>query len=201
MDGTSYLLRKFKVQDVDRRFEFKVQNLAYEQNIAAKPILLDEEKGLMICEYLHGYHKTVLDKDDLKKLVTLLKKLHSITIEAEALKLEDHFNTYTQEIREAFKRIKNYSVENVLCHNDLNPKNILFSDNIKLIDWEYAAYNDRYFDLAAVSVEFKLSTEDENYLLEHYFEPEETFYTEKLNAYKTIYSALCIQWFEEQSIK
>lgn len=201
MDGSLYLLRKFKVQDVDREFEFKVQNLAYAQNIAAKAIVLDEEQGLMICEYLQGHHKTVLGQEDLQKLAHLLQKLHTIPVDADALKLEDQFHTQAQEIKEAFQILNDHTVENVLCHNDLNPRNIIFSEDLKLIDWEYAALNDRYFDLAAVSVEFKLSAQDEHYFLTHYFDTEEVFSTEKLYAYKIIYSALCKQWFEKHGVK
>lgn len=201
MDGSHYLLRKFKVQDVDRGFEFKVQNLAYAQNIAAKAILLDEDQGLMICEYLQGHHKNVLEKEDLKKLAQLLQTLHAIPIDAEALKLEEQFYTQSEEIKEAFHILKEHPIENVLCHNDLNPKNVIFSEDVKLIDWEYAALNDRYFDLAAVSVEFKLSTQEENYFLKNYFGSEEVFSIDKLNAYKTIYSVLCKQWFEEHGVK
>ena len=201
MDGATYLHRKFKVQDVDRNFEFKVQNLAHVEGIAAKAILLDEEEGFMICDYLQGDHKTDLDKDDLKELAILLRRLHSIPIDSEALKLEDRFKTQSQEIKEAFEILKNHQVEHVLCHNDLNPKNILFAEDVKLIDWEYAAFNDRYFDFAAVSVEFNLSTQDEIYFLQSYFTSKETIYTEKLDAYKSIYSELCKQWFEEFGVK
>ena len=201
MDGQKYLLRKFKVHDLNRKLEFKIQNLAYAQNLAAKAILLDEENGLMICEYLEGHHKNLLAQDDLHKLANLLQQLHSIQIDSEALKLEDQFHSHSEEIREAFNIINDYQVENVLCHNDLNPKNILFSEGIKLIDWEYAALNDRYFDLSAVCVEFKLSSEEEQFFLQNYFNSDEMIYKEKLNAYKIIYSALCKQWFEEHPVK
>ena len=60
-EDQKYLIRKFILEN-NRKLEFKVQKLAYEKNIAAKPILLDEENGLMICEFLEGSHKTVLDK-------------------------------------------------------------------------------------------------------------------------------------------
>lgn len=201
MDEKKYLLRKFKDQSIDRAVEFKVQNLAYEKNIAAKALILDKENGLMICEYLDGHHKDVLTRSDLKNIANVLKKLHSITFESTPLDLEDQFKEMSKDDIQAFETLKQYPVQYRLCHNDLNPKNILFLDDVKLIDWEYAACNDRYFDLAAVSVEFKLSIQDENYFLENYFVSEKVFYIEKLNAYKTIYSTLCKQWFEEQGIK
>jgi len=83
-----------------------------------------------------------------------------------------------------------------LCHNDLNPRNVLFTEKIQLIDWEDAAVNDRYFDLASVCVEFNLDEEDEAFFLRSYFTEENEIHYKKLNAYKVIYKAICAQWFE-----
>ena len=74
---------------------------------------------------------------------------------------------------------------------------VLFTDKVKLIDWEFASVNDRYFDLASVCIEFDLDNKDEMYFLEHYFNISEEIYKEKLSGYKAIYKALCKQWFEE----
>lgn len=191
-----YLLRKFIDQTVDRAFEFEVQNLAYVQEIAAKPILLDEENGLMICEFLEGHHKDILHRDDLMDLAKLVKKLHSIKVDASTINLEDQLNETSAELLKAFDTVKDYGTENVLCHNDLNPKNILFDQNVKLIDWEYASINDRYFDLASICVEFDLNKNDERFFLEAYFDADEEIYFEKMYAYKTIYRELCKQWFD-----
>ena len=37
-----------------------------------------------------------------------------------------------------------------LCHNDLVHSNIIDGDPVRLIDWEYSAVGDPYFDLAIV---------------------------------------------------
>ena len=200
MYDQKYLLRKFIEQTVDRNFEFKVQNLAFEIDIAAKPILLDEENGFMICEYLEGEHKAVLERDDLKNIAELLKKLHMIQVDKEALHIEALFEFKSQEIIDALDTVKSYQTEYVLCHNDLNPKNILFSEEVKLIDWEFASVNDKYFDLASLCVEFHLDENEETYFLEAYFLSKEEIQKEKLNAYKTIYITLCKQWFDKSDL-
>ena len=194
-EDQKYLIRKFKLEN-DRKFEFKVQKLAYAKNIAAKPILMDEENGLMICEFLEGSHKTVLDKHDLKKLALLLKELHSMKLNTKPLNLENALTPKSKEIEQVFVTLEKYEAEEVLCHNDLNPKNILFTDEIKFIDWEFSSVNDRYFDLASVCIEFDLDNKDETYFLEYYFDISEEIYTEKLSGYKAVYKALCAQWFE-----
>ena len=65
---------------------------------------------------------------------------------------------------------------------------------MKLIDFEYAGVNDRYFDFACVCVEFKLDNHIQEILLDAYFES--TYTPEKLEAYKVIYKALVGEWFE-----
>jgi aminoglycoside phosphotransferase (APT) family kinase protein len=194
--NNTYLLRKFILEDRDRELEYNIQFLAYEKGIAAKPLVLDLDNDLMICEFLEGEHRNRLSKEDLLKLVQVLKKLHAIKIDSELIELKSLFTSKTNELEEAFIVLNTYPKEMLLCHNDLNPKNIIFSrNNLKFIDWEFAGINDLYFDLAAVSVEFLFDDELEAYFLEEYFETA-PWHKAKLEAYKTIYIALCKQWFE-----
>jgi len=196
-ENNSYLLRKFILQDRDRTLEYKVQTLAYEEGIAAKPFVLDLANQLMISGFLPGDHKVLLSKKELISLVKVLKKVHAIEVDAKVLDLKELFNSQSTEVKEAFVAIETFSRTLSLCHNDLNPKNILFfNEKLKLIDWEFAGLNDVYFDLACVSVEFKLNKKDEVLMMESYFEKEK-WHEEKLEAYKTIYIALCEQWFED----
>ena len=195
-DKASYIIRKFKRTDIDRKFEFRVQALAYEKGITAQPLLLDEANSLMISGFLEGVHKENLEEGDINDLAEVLQTLHSIHIDAEPINLETLIESKTDEILRAFKTVKKYPSDYVLCHNDPNPRNILFADDIKLIDWEYAGVNDRYFDLASVCVEFGLSATEEAYFLKSYFaDGSETNY-EKHKAYKIIYKSLYEQWFE-----
>lgn len=191
-----YILRKFIRTDVDRRFEFKVQKLAFEKGVASEPLLLDEENALAVSAYLEGIHKDTLDKNDLHRFAEVLKKVHTLKIEKDPIVLETLFETKSKEVQDAFAALEGFPFEYVLCHNDLNPRNILFTETIQLIDWEDAAVNDRYFDLASVCVEFHLDQENEAYFLRRYFSNENEINDVKLKAYKVIYKALCTQWFD-----
>ncbi|MDQ7047814.1 MAG: choline/ethanolamine kinase family protein [Sulfurovum sp.] len=191
-----YLLRKFKLEN-NRKREFKVQKLAYQKKIAAKPQILDEKNGLMICDYVEGEHKEKLNKHNLTQLAIILKKLHKIQLRETPINLQKSFISQSKEVKKAFQTIQGYKVENVLCHNDLNLKNILVNNKrIKLIDWEFATVNDRYFDLACVCMECDLNKKDEAYFLRRYFGREAKINLDKLTAYQAIYKALCLQWFE-----
>jgi thiamine kinase-like enzyme len=59
--------------------------------------------------------------------------------------------------------------EPVLCHNDLLAANFLGSEaGIRLIDWEYAAMGDRYFDLGNFAVNNGLGAAEEEAFLAAY---------------------------------
>ncbi len=190
-NDTKYIVRKLLRDDVDRELEWKVQRLAYDVGITAEPLVFDRKQGFMVFAFLEGEHKDKLDKNDVKYLANILQKLHTIKIEQAPIHLE--IKNKTKEVIKAFETIDKYPKEYVLCHNDLNPKNIFFSNDIKLIDWEYAGVNDRYFDLACVCVEFHLGEEMQKVFLDTYFT--DAYSVEKLEAYKVVYKALCKEWF------
>jgi thiamine kinase-like enzyme len=61
--------------------------------------------------------------------------------------------------------------EPVPCHNDLLAANFIRTRRgIRIVDWEYAGMNDRYFDLGNFAVNNELGDEDEAALLAAYFE-------------------------------
>ena len=210
VDGEKYIVRKLIRDDIDRDFEWKVHTLAYEEGITAEPLLFDREQGFMVFSFLEGNHKEVesllpqkakahkrggstpkgihydklsTSESDLKNLAQTLRTLHSIKIDAKPIKLQTDTSL-----------IDNYPKEYVLCHNDLNPQNIFFNGDVKLIDWEYAWVNDRYFDVASVCVEFGLDEEMQKVFLDAYFEGD--YALDKLEAYKILYAQLCKEWFE-----
>jgi thiamine kinase-like enzyme len=154
--------------------------------------------------FQEGEHKNNLSHSELLRLIETVKKLHAYDIY-----IDDDITTVlcryelvkypTQAVNDALDIIDDYNIDYVLCHNDLNAKNILWDENkVVFLDFEYTAVNDCYFDLASISVEFNLSEKEEIEMLDIYFGNE--FYDEaKLEAYKVIYKALCDEWFKENS--
>ena len=55
----------------------------------------------------------------------------------------------TDKIDALIATLEAQSVKPCLCHNDLVPGNLLATlDGLKLVDWEYAAMGDPFYDLA-----------------------------------------------------
>ena len=187
-----YIARKFLRTDIDREFEYEVQGLAFKEGITAEPIIYDEANAFMLSEFVEGEHRTLLNKDDLKTLAHTLQKLHHIKLDTKPIDI--HIENKTDTIIKAFDTIEKYNKEYVLCHNDLNPQNILWFKDVKFIDWEYAGVNDRYFDLACLCVEFGLQGEMRDIFLNAYFE-DTNYVKEKIEAYIVVYKVLCEEWF------
>lgn len=193
-DKQEYVIRKFK-QKTERRTEYFIQNLAYKKGVAAKPILLDEEKQLMVSDYIQGEHRFDLDRFTLKKLALVLHKLHKIKFQQRPTTFKKMFKHKHKKVYQAFRIIESFQPEYVLGHNDLHPKNILFGDKIKLIDWEHAGVTDRYYDLASIIIEFKMTTQEEKIFLNAYFQNRKSPNYKKLKAYKVIYKTIWSLWF------
>jgi thiamine kinase-like enzyme len=191
-----YLIRRFKLTN-DRKSEFKIQKAIAKKNIGATPLLLDEFNAIMVSEFIDGTHKTKLNRISLKKLALLIRKLHKIKIRQKPTYLKKDFTPKEKKALQALRKLKTYKKEPVLCHNDLHPQNILFGKSIKLIDWEYAGVNDRYFDLASIIIEFRLSARDEALFLRSYFKRESKANSQKLIIFKIIYRELWRVWFEK----
>lgn len=193
-DQKAYLVRKFK-HESNRKVECVIQNLAAQKGVAAPALHLDEERGLMICDFIEGEHKTKLHAQEITKLAYTLQKLHKIKFLQKPTSFKGAFNYKHKKAYEAFRVIERYPAEYVLGHNDLHPKNILFGKKIQFIDWEYAGVTDRYFDLAAIIVEFKLNKKEEKRFLQSYFGRGKKVNMKKLEAYKTVYTTLWTVWF------
>lgn len=220
-NNKSYVLRVFKSAksvNISREFEYHTQKIANSLKIAPKPIFINKE--FMIYEYLKGIHKEQLSINEIKNLSFVIKKIHSIKLKTKPYNLKKDFKMYEKlfkdeknlallkELKIALrkaKKITNKDDDLVLSHFDLNPNNIIFFKNtIKIIDWEYAGTNDRFFDLASICVEFKLDKKEEKLFLKSYFKninpTKEKLkkYQKKLKIFKIIYKNFCILWFNSQ---
>jgi len=190
-----YIIREFKLKN-DRESEFKIQKVIAKKNIGASPLLLDRVNRVMVSEFIKGEHKPKPNRAELKKLALLINRLHKIKTRQKRTNLKSFFDIKEKKALKVLRKINTYKKEFVLCHNDLHPQNILFGESVKLIDWEYAGINDKYFDLASVIIEFKLLKREEDIFLNSYFRRKSRLNREKLIEYKIIYKELWRVWFE-----
>ncbi|MDR3646299.1 MAG: phosphotransferase [Candidatus Babeliales bacterium] len=118
---------------------------------------------------IHACHKTNLTDNNTKVFDDIYKDIQDLNnVSNQHIPLEKLL-TITQIIQQA---VTNH-LTTALCHNDLNPNNILFLGNqFKAIDYEHAAQNEPYYDVATVAVFYCFRTSDEHLLLTRYLDKE-----------------------------
>lgn len=93
--------------------------------------------------------------------------------------------------------LKDYNVPVVACHNDTVPGNFIrnYEGRIYLIDWEYSGMNDNMWDLASYSLRCDFSQDEEEQLLNLYFNGEvEEHYKSRVAIYKICQDLLWAIW-------
>jgi len=199
-DDGDYIVRKRLRTDTDPDTEAAI--LKHAAHLGVTPEVIGYEQGdILIQMHIEGEHKPSLSPADMTILADTLRTLHTYTPQGERFPIIDLpalIEPDTSEVVDAFQTIGRFPVMRTLCHNDLNPRNVLWQDKrVWLIDFEYAGLNDPCFDLAAVSVEFGLSEGEERAWMKAY-RGEEMWNKRKLAAYKVLYRALCRQWEAKQ---
>lgn len=139
------------------------------------PKFLGEEKGINKWEYIETI-PLILNNQNLEKIAKKFRKVHESDLKFPPFNLAGRIKEYRKVMRD--KKIsypemeKAYKKINLIlkkmdkltpCHNDLYSANILVQKNtekIFFIDWEYASYGDKHFDLAYF-IESNLKTDEE----------------------------------------
>ena len=159
---------------------------------------------------------TIQRHDNMRKIAKIYQTIHN-----SGIRLKNEFNVFREiekyevlikkvgtQMYEGWERIRHQimSLEGYLnklgvdikpCHNDALYENFIKSEDgtIYLIDWEYSGMNDPMADFAALFIEADFDEENEDYILDKYFDgsiPEATH--QKILCYKILWDYLWAQW-------
>ncbi len=196
---------------LDRFSEAKILACISTHGLGPYPEFVDVKRGVLVTQYIEGRVWAEADlhqHDQLRKLANLLRTLHSLAPVGPAFNLHDKIGHYAQligssEARELadesqrFLRILQESAtKSCLCHNDLVWSNIVEGRELSLIDWEYAAMGDPFFDLATVTEHHQLDEAESAVFLAAYFGRQPAVEVERLAHYRDLYANLKWLWLE-----
>ena len=189
---------------VSRKKELYHISLIEDLKINQEIIYLDVESGIKISKYVEGQLINANNLENLE-LIKLFKNYHSLlsTFDYHPFLRIEEFESYCDnqseeyfQLKEKLLYYKDYlqSQNKVFCHNDSQPFNmILGSDQIYLLDWEYAGNNDPVYDLVCFSEDYGADNENiSDDLLRSYF-GEINFDLKKRKILWTIFQSL--QWY------
>lgn len=176
---------------VIRSNELIASKAAYEAGVSPKVIY--SSKGILVLDYIQSQTLSSEDvRKNLDEIIILIKKVHfeipkklfGPAMIFWVFHVIKNYAKYLDTQKSSYKPILNKLIscsdhleklsspyQIVYGHNDLLPGNFL-NDGLKLwlIDWEYSGFNSPLFDLGGLASNNDLSTDQEIYMLEKYFE-------------------------------
>jgi thiamine kinase-like enzyme len=178
---------------IDRAAERAAGELAARAGIGPEVVALLDDPPCLVTRFVVGEPmgpKDLRRPEAIAEVAAALRALHGReermptefssfrTVEAYAARIADRGATVPASYEwaaAAAHRIEAALVgpehEPVPCHNDLLAANFIRGRRgIRVVDWEYAGMNDRYFDLGNFAVNNELDAEGEAALLSAYFE-------------------------------
>ena len=191
----------------DRTAELAILSAAHEAGIAPAVIYADPENSILVTEFLEGRtweEADLADDAKLEALASLLRQVHDIRIEGEAIDIAEVARTYESflERRPGLHAFAARCVEIVesipgrlevaCCHNDIVAGNVIENESLKLIDWEFACKHDPFFDLASAIGFHNLVERQSQALLEAYTGGADGEARERLSEQVRVYDA--VQW-------
>lgn len=191
----------------DRRRELEIIGRAGEAGIAPAILYADVDAGILITEYLRGrvwQDRDLQSNDNLDMLAGLLRRVHALPPCGKRFDLERYAQNYMKSIaaRPEVGTFASYCMRIVqkrssrdtvaCCHNDVVASNVIESDGLRLIDWEYAGDNDPLFDLASLIGYHDLDRHRQQALLGAYAGANDTELAERLAGEVRVFDA--IQW-------
>ena len=196
-----YFMRIYDSNTYNLIKEKNIMTLCFQNNITPKTYYFSTKTGNVITEWIDGHCPSEAEfssYDFIKKLVDKLKLLHNLKTDNLFNPFDEIINnlnkckllnlplpSYIDELVNTLHKLENYCLNNMdygLCHNDLNPSNIILSKNqLYLVDYEFSAYGDIFYDLAYLS--WLMTSKGRKILLETYFEKPDEYHKQKLSYY------------------
>jgi len=192
---------------VDRTTEEKNLRIIEPLKINNQTVYFDINTGEKAALYVEGTVLTQLDfKPYLSEVSNLLKKLHHSNLKPASdyglINRLNLYESYTNILDQRYidlkeKWIKMYIDEHqdkpkVFCHNDAQRSNIVVGkDQLYLLDWEYAGYNEFYYDIASFG---NVNFDDALLLLDVYLNRKAT--VEEQNSVRFYRMFQALQWHQ-----
>lgn len=196
-DGDRFVVRISDVGSaeelqIDRDSEAVVLQHVARAGIGAQVLRCDPTRGILVTRYL-GATWTEQDAQsdyNIDRLASLLRRLHALDVPA-GVRAVDLGSTVDGYVRTLLERgthtglvssaLRDCADETAmqlredstpcLCHNDVHHLNVVGSDPIRLIDWEYAGIGEPLFDLASLCVYHRYRKPQRERLLTAYAAP------------------------------
>ena len=219
LDESHYFVRfapkTTKTLYADFLTEYEVLKQIEDLEISSKPIYYDEEKRILITDFIQNDQKTInlLDPATRKKVIELLHKIENSKASIsrtfhpyeDVLQLmevhaspKEYFTCFLPRLKR-IDAVLSKKPKKSLCHLDLHSKNILRDfDRFWIVDWEYATMSHPFLVLASMASIERWDDEQMEQLLNDYIASpsKEDWY--RLYLYRIVADIFWTVWNEAQ---
>jgi thiamine kinase-like enzyme len=194
VDGDIYVVRLSGAQTallgINRAHEYEAIVAAARIGIAPEVVQFVEPQGHIITRFISGRK---LGREDIRQPTTLrriteaLKRIHTlppIAATFSPFRIVEQYRglalqkgcTLPENIDWLIAHMHAIEIDEqadpmprTLCHNDVVRGNLLDDGAIRILDWEYAGMGNKFFDLAAITLDNRFSVDQKRLLLKLYF--------------------------------
>lgn len=210
---------------IDRENEANVYKILKDTNLTDEVKYINPDDGYKLTEFIEGARNCdSLNTEDVKKCMLKLRSFHDLN-----LKVDQYFNLVEQmkfyekllpdgksmfpdyaetkkNVEKLIKYVDELPKDLKLCHIDANSDNFIFYDNgigseqLRLIDWEYAGMQDPDLDIAMFAIYALYDRKQVDQLIDfYYFDGCEEQTRTKIYCYMAISGLLWSNWCEYKS--
>jgi len=200
---------------LDRMAEAEILEYISQHGLGPRPVFVAPDRGILITHYIEGRAWSAADLHDagqIHNLAMLLRRLHALQSVGQPFNLRARIAGYARIIdtteggeladdtQRQLRELETRPITYCLCHNDLVYTNIIDGQGfvggkeLALIDWEYAAVGDRFFDLATIAEQHRFDPDEANGLLRAYLGEICAEDSRRLDRYRAFYQGLKLLW-------
>lgn len=167
--------------------------VAHATGVGPAVVYYDPDSGIEVSEFLQGYESStqhsLSQPDTAVELMALYRRLHSGELLPITKTIFDMIDEHLAQVAEAGRSLRPWQrdvvdrwlpiqaayiasgLDLVPGHNDMLPSNFMVSPDgpMKLIDYDYAANNDRYYEVGGITTLYMVEPEVRQAMLEAYF--------------------------------
>ena len=192
--GEAFVLRiagaDTELLGINREHEYSANLTAGKLGIAPEVYYFIRPEGYLVTRFIPGrpiLPAELCQPENLRRVMELVRRIHGMPeipgrfdvfriiseyseiVRRYQVTIPRDFSSMLERMQAAEKALKFHPLALRPCHNDLLNANFLLTDQLYILDWEYAGMGDIFFDLANFSDHHKLSDEQDRWLLECYF--------------------------------
>lgn len=209
VEQNKYLLKLYQNDFPSPSLAFQ-SLLATSESRIQQVIRWDEYLKVALFTYIDEAAEDI-DKKRLRNLVETISAVHqqplvnlpvSLDLKLALSDLSTSFKArFDSDLEYCLHSLESYPKELGCCHNDLVRENVIASEaGVVVIDFEYAAVGDVYFDLAGLVTSFQLTHDEIVWMLNIYYGSKGIavydYAIEKLRCFRIAYLLLCIAWYD-----